>query len=114
MSDKIILECFLTDTYYNVALPVGYDESKHVGERMLALVAKRAGVKFESLRLGQAAGPIAPENGAWIKSEWVPNLIQTSRSLGCITDALMDVDWIPSDILAHVIVDRTHQDHEGI
>ena len=37
-----------------------------------------------------------------------------SKSLGCIPDALMDVDWIPSEILARIIVGLTHQDHEGI
>ena len=68
-SDKIIPESSLTDTEYNVALPMGYGESKHVGERMLALAAKRVGIKVDILRVGQAAGPIAPDGAAWNKSE---------------------------------------------
>ena len=26
----------------------------------------------------------------------------------------MDVDWIPADVLAGIILDLAHQDHEGI
>lgn len=112
--DNIIPERSMIDVDYNVALPMGYGESKHVSERMLAIAAEQSGVKVDVLRLGQVAGPVAPGGGCWNKSEWFPSLIQTSKSLGCIPDALMDVDWIPADVLAYIIRDLAHHDHEGL
>lgn len=111
---KLVPEASLTEVDYSVALPMGYGESKHVSERMLAIASATSGVKVDILRLGQVAGPIAPDGGCWNKSEWFPSLIQTSKSLGYLPDALMDVDWIPADILAHNIRDLVHYDHEGI
>ena len=92
---------------------MGYGESKHVSERILATAAERCGVKVDILRLGQVAGPIAPDGGCWNRSEWFPSLIQTSKAMGCVPDALMDVDWIPADVLARIILDLAHRDHEG-
>lgn len=110
----IIPEASLTSTDYAVALPMGYGESKHVAERMLAIAAESSGVKVDILRLGQVAGPIAPDSGCWNRNEWFPSLVQTSKAMGCVPDQLMDVDWIPADVLARIILDLAHKDHEGI
>ena len=67
---------------YAVALPMGYGESKHVTERMLAIAAEKSGVKVDILRLGQAAGPIAPDRGSWNRNEWFPGLIQNKQGDG--------------------------------
>lgn len=99
----------LTSTDYAVALPIGYRESKHVAERMLAVAAERSGVKVDILRLGQVAGPIAPHGGCWNRNEWFPSLIQTSKALGYLPDKLREVDWIPADVLVRIIRDLAHQ-----
>lgn len=93
---------------------MGYGESKHVAERMLAIAAETSGVKVDILRLGQIAGPIAPDGGCWNRSEWFPSLLQTSKAVGCLPDKLMDVDWIPANVLANIILELAHRDHEGI
>lgn len=92
---------------------MGYGESKHIAERMLAIAAERRGVNVDVLRLGQVAGPIAPDGGCWNRSEWFPSLVRTSKALGCVPDALMDVDWIPADVLAGIVLDLTHRHHQG-
>lgn len=109
----LIRETSLASTDYAVALPMGYGESKHVAERMLAVAANRSGVKVYILRLGQGAGPVAPDGGCWNRSEWFPSLIQTSKVMGCMPEKLMDIDWNPTDILVRIILDLAHRDHEG-
>ncbi|KAK4693659.1 hypothetical protein P7C71_g3783, partial [Lecanoromycetidae sp. Uapishka_2] len=113
-SDTLIPESSLLSTDYAVALPMGYGESKHIAERLLATAASRCGVSVDILRLGQVAGPIGAAGGSWNRSEWFPGLIQTSKALGCIPDAVMDVDWIPADVLANIICDLVHDNHKGL
>ncbi len=88
--DKLTPEKSLTGVDYNVALPMGYGKSKHVGERMLAVAPERSSIRVDILRVGQVAGPIAPDGRCWNKSEWFPSLIQTSKSPEYIPDALMN------------------------
>ncbi|KAK7885322.1 hypothetical protein LTR67_010500 [Exophiala xenobiotica] len=108
-----IPEGSLTEVHYNVALPMGYGESKHVAERLLAVAADVAGITVDVLRLGQVAGPISPNAGSWNRSEWFPALIETSKSIGCIPDRLPEVNWVPVDVLAGIIVDLLHHEHRG-
>ncbi len=103
--DKLIPEESLTDVDYNIVLPMGYGELKQVTERMLAVAAERSDIKADILCLGQVAGPVAHDGGCQDKIEWSPILIQTSKSLVYIPDALVGVDWIPADVLAHAIRD---------
>lgn len=112
--ERYIPEATLTNTDYNVAAPMGYGESKHVAERILGIAASQCGVKVDILRLGQVAGPISPDSGPWNKNEWFPSLVQTSKSLGYIPATFTDVDWIPVDVLARIIRDIAHQDHEYV
>ncbi|ROV93376.1 hypothetical protein VMCG_08404 [Cytospora schulzeri] len=88
------------------AQPTGYSESKAVAEHILADAAKKSGIDVSILRVGQIAGPAAPENGAkWNETEWFPLMIKTVKTTRKIPDgnALGDIDWIPVDLLSSVI-----------
>lgn len=93
---------------YSIAQNLGYGESKHVAECVLDVAAEQAGVRSSILRSGQIGGPLALDGGEWNKNEWLPSLLKTSKSLGCIPDTLSVIDWIPVDELAHVIVELVH------
>ena len=99
---------------YGVAQKMGYGESKHVSERMLQIAAERSRVTANILRIGQIAGPLTAEGGKWNTTEWMPVMIQTSKTMGCVPDKVMEVDWIPVDVLANIIIDITQADKEGL
>ena len=90
---------------YLVAQEMGYGESKHVSERILGITSSRSSVPVSILRVGQIAGPLASKSGAWPKDEWLPSLVQTSKSLSLIPDSLPPIDWIPVDSLASIILE---------
>ena len=92
---------------HQVAQTMGYGESKHVAEHILGTASERSGVPVSILRIGQIAGPVATP-GIWNKSEWVYSLIKTSQSLGYFPRNIPNVDWIPVDTLASIILDITH------
>lgn len=92
---------------HQVAQKMGYGESKHVAECILGTASKRSGVPMSILRIGQIAGPVATP-GIWNKNEWLYSLIKTSQLLGYFPRNIPDVDWIPVDTLASIILDITH------
>ncbi|KAK4997012.1 hypothetical protein LTR66_003502 [Elasticomyces elasticus] len=89
---------------YSVAQRQGYGESKHVSERILQVAAERCQVPVSILRVGQIAGPLHG-GGSWNKSEWVPCLVRTSKELGTLPTSLPDVDWIPVNCVADIVLD---------
>ena len=98
---------------YSVAAPLGYAESKHVAERILTFAAERRGVPASILRIGQIAGPVARSNragsgNAWNETEWLPRLVRTSKSLGLVPACVPDINWIPVDRLAQIVVELVH------
>ena len=92
---------------HQIAQKMGYGESKHVAECILGTAGERSGVPVSILRIGRIAGPVATP-GIWNKSEWVYSLIKTSESLGYLPGNIPDVDWIPVDTLASIILDIAH------
>jgi thioester reductase-like protein len=92
----------------NVALQMGYGESKHVAERILHNATVQAGVKSTVLRVGQLAGPLADNVGVWNRTEWFPNLIKTSKAMRLLPDWMTTIDWIPVDCMASVIHELAH------
>ncbi|KAI9729228.1 MAG: putative NRPS-like protein biosynthetic cluster [Cirrosporium novae-zelandiae] len=96
----------------DVAYRMGYGESKWTSEQICAIASKKSGVPTSILRVGQIAGPTA-EKGLWNPHEWLPAIISTSKSLGKIPSSLgtmgnENIDWIPVDTLAKIIVDIVH------
>ncbi|KAL8935232.1 MAG: hypothetical protein Q9216_005528 [Gyalolechia sp. 2 TL-2023] len=97
-----IPEHFLEGTH--IAQAMGYAESKNVAEHILHEACKIDGISSTILRVGQIAGPLT-SGGKWNEDEWVPALIKSSKSLGCLPTGLPDVDWIPVDSLASIIAE---------
>ena len=93
---------------YDLASQMGYGESKHVAEQILATACSQYSVPVSILRVGQLAGPVTPLAGAWPRDEWVPSLLLTSKALGMVPDQVPDVNWIPVDTAADIIVDILH------
>lgn len=83
---------------------LGYAQSKYVSERILSIAGESCGVPVSILRIGQIAGPISSD-GTWPKSEWFPNLIKSSLSVGLFPNSLPPIDWIPIDALSTIIMD---------
>lgn len=57
------------------ASPMGYAQSKLVGEHMVLRAAKEAGARAYVLRIGQVVGDKA--EGVWNEREFVPSLIRS-------------------------------------
>lgn len=92
---------------HDVALEMGYGESKNVSERILAVANEKSGVPVSILRVGQIAGPLMAQ-GIWNEDEWLPSLIKTSQSLNRLPYYIPDIDWIPVDTLATIILEIVH------
>ena len=94
------------------AQKIGYGESKHVAEEVIAKACVKSGIRADVLRVGQIAGPVKKGGedgggggGRWNESEWMPAMVRTSKALGCVPDRIMPVDWIPVDVLAEIILE---------
>ena len=95
---------------YSAAAPMGYGESKHVAERILAAAHARSGVPITVLRVGQIAGSTSRADPPWPAQEWVPALVRTSKALRVVPGGgaggdLPPVDWIPINKVAAIIVE---------
>ena len=100
---------------FSLPLASGYAESKFVGEQLL--LRSSSLVDASIVRVGQVAGPVLSDQGIWKEEEWIPSLIRSSQylkmlpaSLGAAAAADKDskiVDWVPVDLLAHVLTDLT-------
>ena len=92
---------------FSVPQPMGYAESKHISERLLAIAGKVSNVPASVCRVGQVAGPVHSEKGMWNRQEWFPTIVTSSAYLGLLPDSLMAMgtEWIPVDVLAKVIVE---------
>ncbi|KAF7297405.1 General substrate transporter [Mycena indigotica] len=77
----------------------GYGQSKLVTEQILA----RSGLSASCLRIGQVCGSLP--TGAWAVSDWVPILVKTSVTLGCLPLAPGLVSWIDFDTIRDAILD---------
>ncbi|KAJ8133450.1 hypothetical protein O1611_g163 [Lasiodiplodia mahajangana] len=96
-------------TDWKVSQSIGYAESKAVAECLLDIAAKEIGIHTIVCRVGQIAGPTTVA-GIWPKQEWLPSLVASSKYLGKLPESLSRaevVDWIPVDLLGHIIVELT-------
>ncbi|KAG9073882.1 hypothetical protein FS749_014597 [Ceratobasidium sp. UAMH 11750] len=87
---------------------IGYGRSKLVAEKLLES-ARASGLEACIVRLGQLTGD--QTSGAWSINDWVPSMIASSVSVGCLPTTSADAAWIPLDIAARAIhevcVDRS-------
>ncbi|KAI0004734.1 acetyl-CoA synthetase-like protein [Xylariaceae sp. FL0662B] len=88
------------------ALPMGYAQSKLVGEHMV-LHAARNGARSYVLRIGQIVGD--KQNGNWNDHEFIPSMIRSALSMKALPALHDDCSWLPVDIVATAILelDRT-------
>jgi len=86
----------------------GYAESKYVAEQLLHKAQSLSGIPVSICRIGQIAGPVLHAQGLWNKKEWFPSMLASAKYLCVLPDsfgAVDNVDWIPIDILAQIIVE---------
>lgn len=106
---------------WSSSLPMGYAESKHVGERLLAQASRTLNLFVSICRVGQIAGPVDQDDsaGEWPQQEWIPSMIKTSSTIKAFPSDLGTqdrVDRIPVDrvstilaeIATNVPVDASH------
>jgi len=77
----------------------GYGQSKFIAEQILA----RSDLRASSLRIGQICGSVP--TGAWATSDWVPILVKTSLTLGCLPLADGLVSWMDFETVTNSIMD---------
>ncbi|GKZ26995.1 putative NRPS-like protein biosynthetic cluster [Aspergillus brasiliensis] len=86
----------------------GYGESRYVGERILQYAHERLGLHISIARLTYTPGPIESPS-VWSPNDWLSGLIAASLQIGSLPDSLgqrcSHVDWVPMDLLSHVLVD---------
>ena len=113
-AETLIPEAVITDL--SCAAPMGYGESKYLAERMLDYAAHKLHLNTGTARIGQIAGTAREPHG-WNRNEWLPSLVVSSRYIGALPESLgsngsggqcgmMDeIDWVPIDQLARVLVE---------
>ncbi|KAJ5172515.1 hypothetical protein N7492_005108 [Penicillium capsulatum] len=101
-----------------VATPMGYAQSKHVAERLLATAAAQLKIPVSILRLGQVAGPTTiGDRGIWDSRDWMHSLSILSKACGLIPSDIGPIDWIPVDHVSRVVQElslkETHDANDG-
>ncbi|KAI1175095.1 putative NRPS-like enzyme [Nemania sp. FL0916] len=94
---------------FDVPSPFGYGRAKFIAELLADTAARhfKGLVPVTILRIGQVAGPVR-RPGLWNPSEWFPSMVLSSLHLGQVPESLGlfdSIDFVPSDILADVILD---------
>jgi thioester reductase-like protein len=97
-----IPEARVTDP--NVALHMGYGESKWIAEQILQIAHDTCGIPVSIVRFGQVGGSSPPVKYAWPAQGWLLAIIRASKAMGAFPTHVAPVDWIPIDILAKQIV----------
>lgn len=85
----------------------GYGRSKAVAEQILL----NSDLPATVVRVGQLSG--SSKTGRWDPSNWVPLILQSSQTLGCLPAAEGDVAWTPIDIAAQIVLDITFREKEA-
>ncbi|KAF2256018.1 acetyl-CoA synthetase-like protein [Trematosphaeria pertusa] len=89
----------------NVAMHMGYGESKGIAERVLQIAHRECGIPVNIIRIGQIGGTITSSGSTWPAQGWLLGIIRTSKALGVLPTHVSPVDWIPVDALAMQISD---------
>ncbi|KAJ7865579.1 hypothetical protein B0H14DRAFT_2347885, partial [Mycena olivaceomarginata] len=84
------------------AIGAGYTESKWVAEQMLFAAAKTTSLKPIVIRVGQLSGGA---KGTWRPFQWVPAMILSGITLGCLPEGHDNVSWLPINFAAKVIIE---------
>jgi thioester reductase-like protein len=100
----------------NVALNMGYGESKCVAEQILAHASEISGVDVAMIRAGQIGGTTSPNFGPWPLQGWLFALAKTANTLGVFPSQVSPLDWIPVDAFAAAIANiaRSHGSFKNV
>ncbi|EFI26844.1 ICS [Coprinopsis cinerea okayama7 len=89
-----------------VAVGMGYTESKWVAEEIILEAVRTANLPALVVRVGQ----LTSSNGnIWKVGEWFPTLVQGSVLLGCLPQLVGTISWLPAKDAAQVI--KEYMDH---
>lgn len=94
----------------SASMSIGYSESKQIAEKLLERAAATAGIPVSVIRIGQIGGPQSMTLTKWTPQELVPSMLRTSRSIGLIPLDLPLVDWIPVDVVSHIVAELALHD----
>lgn len=105
-------------TSMDTPYPNGYARSKFLSELLCDAAVRHLGLPVAVARVGQVAGAVRRPGGVWNRAEWLPSLVISSvKRLACVPDALggqfAEIDWMPSDLLADVVVDLATRQSGG-
>jgi len=64
-----------------VAIGNGYIEGKWVSEEILRYASSQTEMRTVVVRVGQLCGG---SNGSWNVAEWLPSMVQSAQTLGCL------------------------------
>lgn len=96
--------------------PNGYAESKYISELLLQYASNQLRIDCSIFRVGQLAGAATQASGAWNAAEWFPSLVISSAEVGALPDSLGpsfdEVNWVPIDLAAEVIIDLISKEKE--
>ncbi|KAL9623093.1 MAG: hypothetical protein Q9160_002607 [Pyrenula sp. 1 TL-2023] len=88
----------------NVALNLGYGESKCVAERILAVANERSGTPVSIVRTGQIGGASGTSTAVpWASQDWLLSIQKTSKALGVAPTHVALLDWMPVDKFADAV-----------
>ncbi|KAJ7628955.1 acyl transferase domain-containing protein [Roridomyces roridus] len=86
-------------------MPVGYLQSKWVGERLVQIASERRWLNANVIRVGQLTGSAS---GTWETTQWFPALVQSGAYLGCLPDGNEEISWLSVNDAAAAIVDMSN------
>ncbi|KAF1922747.1 acetyl-CoA synthetase-like protein [Didymella exigua CBS 183.55] len=81
----------------------GYARSKYVAEQIVRNAMKDVGAQARVLRIGQLVGD--SKVGEWNTTEGIPLMIQTAVTLGALPQLDEEMNWLPVDYAARIILD---------
>ncbi|GJE93533.1 acetyl-CoA synthetase-like protein [Phanerochaete sordida] len=85
-----------------VAVGIGYSESKWVSEQVLARASSETPLRATSVRVGQISGG---SSGVWNTAEWFPALVKSSVLLQRFPALDKVVTWVPISTVARTLLE---------
>ncbi|RDX52399.1 hypothetical protein OH76DRAFT_1400210 [Lentinus brumalis] len=93
------------DVEPEVAVSMGYTESKWVAEQLFRRAAEERGLRTTVVRVTQLSGD--SRTGSWNTAELIPACVRACQRLGCVPARSEDVlcPWVPIDVAAAALLE---------
>ncbi|KAI0769296.1 acetyl-CoA synthetase-like protein [Trametes elegans] len=92
----------------DIAVGMGYGESKWVAEQIYSRAAEATGLRTTSVRVGQLSGDT--RIGGWSTTEWLPAIVRTAKQLGRMPTVDNTASWVPVDVAASALLEMVRED----